>query len=64
MPYRFLNKQTGEARIFSSRSPILDASDLTANQLSHVFSRLKEKEFENEKYRIVRLPLERGGGKT
>jgi len=64
MPYWFLNKETGEARIFGSRSPILEVTELTANQLEHHFSKKKQKEFENDTYRIVRLPLERGGGKT
>ena len=64
MTYWYLNKQTGEARRFGSRSPILEATELTANQLEHVFSKKKQKEFETEKYRIVRLPLERGGWKT
>jgi len=63
MPYWFLNKKTGESRIFGSRSPILEATELTANQLEYHFSKKKQKEFENEMYRIVRLPLERGGGK-
>jgi len=61
MPYWFLNKQTNEARVFGSRSPIVECTDLTENELNHAFSRKKQSEYENEKYRIVRVNLERGG---
>jgi hypothetical protein len=61
MPYWFLNKQTRKARVFGSRSPIVECTDLTENELNHAFSRKKQSEYENEKYRIVRVDLERGG---
>ena len=61
MPYWFLNKKTGEARVFGSRAPLVKATDLTDSQLNYVFTRKKRVEFENDDYRIVRVDLERGG---
>jgi hypothetical protein len=61
MPYWFLNKKTGEARVFGSRSPILEATELTANELEYIFVKKKLLEFETDQYRIVRVDLERGG---
>lgn len=48
MPYWFLNKQTGEARIFGSHSPILEATELIP-PLGGVFKTLKmeQNNFEN-----------------
>ena len=55
MPYWFLNKQTNEARVFGSRSPIVECTDLTDNELDYAFSRKKQSEYENEKYRMFEL---------
>ncbi|MCF8218739.1 MAG: hypothetical protein K9J21_07130 [Bacteroidales bacterium] len=59
MPYWFLNKQTGAAEIYGS-IPVMAADiDLSVNQLKYQFSRLKKKQYETDKYRIVKRPIRR-----
>ena len=64
MAYWFLNKQTKEPRIFGSL-PVMceEITELDKQSLEYHFSRLKKEEFENDKYRIVKRNLERGGKK-
>lgn len=60
MPYWFLNKETNEPRIFGSLPVMCEECGVPKSTLEYHFSRIKRIEYENEKYRIVKLPLERG----
>lgn len=59
MPFWFLNKKENEPRIFGSISSICTHTDLKPDMLYSYFSRKKLDVFENEKYRIHKLPIER-----
>jgi len=62
MAYWFLNKKTNEPRIFGSL-PVMceDITELDKNSLEYHFSRLKNEEFENDNFRIVKKKYESGG---
>ena len=53
----FLNKETNTPEIFGSVSAICAKTELGEDALYYQFSRLKKKEFENEKYRIVKCKV-------
>lgn len=53
----FLNKETNTPEIFGSVSAICAKIELKEDTLYYHFSRLKKKEFENEKYRIVKCKV-------
>lgn len=53
----FLNKETNTPEIFGSVPAICAKTELKDDTLYYRFSRLKKKEFENEKYRIVKCKV-------
>lgn len=53
----FLDKETNTPAIYGSVSAICAKTELQENELYYQFSRLKKKEFENEKYRIVKCKV-------
>jgi hypothetical protein len=55
----FLDKQTNTPAIYGSVSAICAKTDLEENELYYQFSRLKNKEYETEKYRIVKCTVSR-----
>lgn len=59
MAFWFLNKQTGQARIFGSVSAICANTDLKPDALYYHFSRLNRDEYENGQYRVVKCEIER-----
>lgn len=62
MPFIILDKESDKFRLFGSL-PVMEKNfPLLKNEsLEYHFSRKKEVEFENEKYRISKVVLERGG---
>ena len=54
MAYWFLNKQTKEAKVFGSMVSISQNENFKLDMLQYHFTRHKRKEFENDKYRIVK----------
>ena len=62
MPFVIIDKESNKIRIFGSL-PVMEKNfPLLKNEsLEYHFSRKKESEFENEKYRIAKCELERGG---
>ena len=62
MPYFIIDKESKEFGFFGSL-PVMEKNfPLLKNEsLEYHFSRKKEVEFENEKYRISKVVLERGG---
>lgn len=64
MPFILKNKETEQYRLFGSL-PILCRSigfdEKQEKALSYVFSQKKESQFENNKFLIVKVVLERGG---
>lgn len=60
MAYWFLDKKSGEGRIFGSISAICANSDLKPDALYFHFSRKKKTEWESERYRILKRNVERG----
>ena len=61
MAFWFLDKQENKPMIFGSISAICNNTDLKPDRLYTVFGREKKLEFENEKYRIAKCAVERGG---
>ena len=59
MPYIYINKQTNEARIFGGIKSLCNATGIKPDNLYTQFSRKKLKEYENDKYRIVKTKTER-----
>ena len=59
MAYIYINKETKEARIFGSITSLCNATGIKPDNLYTQFSRNKLKEFENDKYRIVKTKIER-----
>ena len=55
----FIDKETNTPEIFGSVSAICAKTDINENELYYQFSRLKKKEFENDKYRIVKCKVVR-----
>ena len=64
MPFILKNKETEQYRLFGSL-PVLCRSigfdEKQEKSLSYVFSQKKESQFENNKFLIVKVVLERGG---
>ncbi len=64
MAFIILDKESNELNVFGSL-PILCQSigydEKQEKSLSYVFSTKKQKEFQNEKYRIVKAEFQRGG---
>jgi len=64
MPFILKTKETEQYRLFGSL-PILCRSigfdEKQEKSLSYVFSQKKENQFENNKFLIVKVVLERGG---
>lgn len=64
MPFILKNKETEQYKLFGSL-PILCANigfdKKQEKGLSYIFSQKKELQFENEKFLIVKVDLERGG---
>ena len=62
MPFILLDKESNKFRLFGSL-PVMEKNfPLLKNEsLEYHFSRKKQLEFENGKYRIVKSELERGG---
>lgn len=54
-----LDKQANIPGIFGSITAICDFTGLKAENLYYHFSRMKKKEFENNKYRIVKCSVQR-----
>jgi hypothetical protein len=54
MAYIYLNKETNEARIFGSITSLCNATKIKPDKLYTCFSRNKLKEYENDKYRIIK----------
>lgn len=59
MAYIYLNKQTNQLRCFGSVTALSNATGLKPDNLYTQFSRNKVKEYENDKYRIVKTKIER-----
>ena len=62
MPFIILDKELNKFRLFGSL-PVMEKNFplLKDESLEYHFSRKKQLEFENEKYRISKCELERGG---
>lgn len=61
MAYWYLNKLTGEARIFGGITALSKATGIKPDNLYSNFGRNNKTEFENDGYRIVKTEVERGG---
>lgn len=61
MAFIILDKESNKFRLFGSLPVMCLEFELDKSNLEYNFSRKKELEFENEKYRIVKVELERGG---
>ena len=61
MAYIYINKETGEARIFGGITALCKAIGLKPDNFYTHFGRKRLKEFENESYRIIKTAIERGG---
>lgn len=64
MAYWFLDKEKNEPRVFGSLPVLCQHIGYDKKQeksLTYVFSQKKEKEFENDKFRIAKVLFERGG---
>lgn len=61
MPFIILDKESNKIRLFGSLPVMCSEFELNKSNLEYHFSRKKEVEFENEKYRIAKVVLERGG---
>ena len=59
MAYVHINKQTNEVRIFGSVKSLCNTTGIKPDNLYTQFSRNKLKEYENDKYRIVKTKIER-----
>ena len=59
MPYVHINKQTNEVRTFGSVKSLSNALKIPIDNLYTTFSRKKLKEYENDKYRIIKTKIER-----
>lgn len=59
--YWYLNKKTGEPRIFGSLSVLCREIDISRQKLTYNFSQKKLDHYEDEDFRICRLSLETGG---
>jgi len=61
MPFIILDKLSNKFRLFGSLPVMVKEFDLDKSSLEYHFSRKKESEFENERFRIAKVELERGG---
>tara|TARA_R110002124_G_scaffold283449_1_gene459462 strand:- start:1591 stop:1773 length:183 start_codon:yes stop_codon:yes gene_type:complete len=59
MAYIHLNKQTNELRVFGSIMALSKETGIKPDNLYTTFSRKSLKEYENDKYRIVKTKIER-----
>ena len=59
MAYIYLDKETNELRCFGSITALSKATGVKPDNLYTNFNRKSLKEFENDKYRIVKTELER-----
>lgn len=57
MPYWFLNKESNDPRIFGSLPVMCKKTGLEYNKMQYRFR--DSNKFEDDKYRIEKLPLER-----
>ena len=61
MPYFIIDKESKEFNFFGSLPVMVEKFDLDKSNLEYHFSRKKETFFENEKFKIYKGSLERGG---
>ena len=61
MPYFIIDKESKEFGFFGSLPVMVEKFNLDKSSLEYHFSRKKETEFENERFRIAKVELERGG---
>ena len=61
MPYFIIDKESKEFSFFGSLPVMVEKFNLDKSSLEYHFSRKKETEFENERFRIAKVELERGG---
>lgn len=61
MPYFIIDKESKEFGFFGSLPVMVEKFGLDKSSLVYHFSRKKGKFFENEKYKIFKGELERGG---
>lgn len=65
MSYWFINKETGEPRVFGSIPVMLrkvpEITDKQKKSIKYQFYNLKKIEFQDDVFRIVRLDVETGG---
>jgi hypothetical protein len=61
MAFIILDKESNKFRLFGSLPLMCSEFELDKSNLEYHFSRKKELEFENEKYQITKVVLERGG---
>ena len=61
MPFIILDKESNKFRLFGSLPLMCSEFELDKTNLEYHFSRKKEVQFENKKYRIAKVVLERGG---
>lgn len=59
MIYLYINKLTNEPRVFGSLVALCSATGLKKDRFYTHFGRNKNKEYENEEIRIVKLQIER-----
>jgi hypothetical protein len=53
--YWLLNKETNAPGVYSNIRQLSEATGLNQDRLYYYFSRLKRKDYETEKYRIVKV---------
>ena len=63
MAFWLLDKKENEPMIFGSISSICTHTDLKPDTLYSYFSRQNLDKYENDRYRIHKLPIIRGGSK-
>ena len=61
MPFIILDKLSNKFRLFGSLPVMVKEFDLDKSSLEYHFSRKKELQFEDDKFLIVKVVLERGG---
>lgn len=63
MPYVVINKESNEVSLYGSLPVLAKSLDLNLSQLQNKFGRTKAREHNTERYRLVRVELERSARK-
>lgn len=64
MPYFLIDKESEKFYFLGSLPIMVEKFNLKKSSLEYHFSRKKETKFENEKYKIFKGKLKRGGSKS